>query len=81
MRAEAAATAAWTRSADAIRESWAGFSLRLAREGRVTRARRAVRGDPSRAFLAQWRDRPYTVRVYDSGSMLVVPGDRTAEMR
>jgi hypothetical protein len=66
--------------ADAFRESWAGFSLRLAREGQVTRGGVRFEGDPRRAFLAQWRDRPYTVRVYDSGSMLVVPGDRTAEI-
>ena len=65
---------------DAFRESWAGFSLRLAREGRVTRGGVLFEGDPRRAFLARWRDRPYTVRVYDSGSMLVVPGDRTAEI-
>jgi len=67
--------------AEAIRESWAGFSLRLAREGEVTRRGVLFRGDPSRAFLAEWRGRPYTVRVYDTGSMVVVPGDRTAEMR
>jgi hypothetical protein len=66
--------------ADAFRESWAGFSLRLAREGQVTRGGVRFEGDPRRAFLAHWRDRPYTVRVYDSGSMLVVPGDRTAEI-
>jgi hypothetical protein len=66
--------------ADAFRESWAGFSLKLAREGRVTRGDVLFEGDPQRAFLARWRDRAYTVRVYDSGSMLVLPGDHTAEV-
>ncbi len=66
--------------ADAFRESWAGFSLRLAREGCVTRGGVSFEGDPRRAFLARWRDRTYTVRVYDTGSLLVVPGDRTAEI-
>ncbi len=67
--------------ADTFRESWAGFSLKLAREGEVTRGDIVFRGQPTRAFLAQWRDRTYTIRVYDSGSLLVLPGDRTAEIR
>ncbi len=65
---------------DTFRESWAGFALRLAREGEVTRGDIVFRGRPDRAFLAQWRERTYTIRVYDSGSMLVLPGDRTAEI-
>src|SRR5579859_2323395 len=60
--------------ADAFRESWAGFALRLAREGRLTRRDVEFTGDPRRAFLARWHNRTYTVRVYDSGSLLVVPG-------
>jgi len=64
----------------AFRESWAGFALKLAREHDVTRGGVRFRGDPARAFLAEWRDRTYTVRVYDSGSMLVIPGDHTASI-
>jgi hypothetical protein len=66
--------------ADAFRESWAGFSLKLAREGRVTRRDVVFEGDPAHAFLARWQNRTYTVRVYDSGSLLVLPGDHTAEV-
>lgn len=66
--------------ADTFRESWAGFSLKLAREGQVRRGDVLFVGDPRRAFLAQWQGRTYTVRVYDSGSMLVLPGNRTADI-
>ncbi len=66
--------------ADSFRESWAAFSLKLARDGTVTRGDIRFEGDPDCAFLATWRDRPYTVRVYDSGSLLVLPGDRRAEV-
>ena len=43
-------------------------------------ASRTHEGDPARAFLAHWGDRDYTVRVYSSGSMVVVPGDRRSEV-
>ncbi|MDQ2806182.1 MAG: hypothetical protein M3Z04_04570 [Chloroflexota bacterium] len=66
--------------AETFRESWAGFRLKLAREGRVTRGDVDFEGDPKRAFLARWNAREYTVRVYDSGSMLVLPGDRRSEV-
>ncbi len=66
--------------AETFRESWAGFRLKLAREGRVTRGDVQFEGDPQRAFLAHWHAQDYTVRVYDSGSMLVLPGDRRSEV-
>jgi hypothetical protein len=66
--------------AEQFRESWAAISLRLAREGCVVRGDVTLSGRPDAPFLARWEGRPYTVRVYDSGSALVVPGDRRAEI-
>ena len=66
--------------AEQFRESWAAISLRLAREGCVVRGDVTFSGRPDAPFLAHWEGRPYTVRVYDSGSALVLPGDRRAEI-
>ena len=66
--------------AELFRESWAAISLRLAREGRVARRDVVFTGAPDVPFLATWEDRPYTVRVYRTGSALVLPGDQRAEV-
>jgi hypothetical protein len=65
---------------DSFRESWAGLRVRLRKLGAVQRGDVRFEGDPARAFLAHWGDRDYTVRVYSSGSMVVVPGDRRSEV-
>src|SRR5690349_1512171 len=57
--------------ADLFRESWAAIALRLAREGQVQRSDVVFSGAPDSPFLATWQDRPYTVRVYRTGSALV----------
>src|SRR5689334_9774471 len=66
--------------ADLFRESWAAIKLRLAREGEVRRSDVVFSGAPDHPFLATWQDRPYTVRVYRTGSALVLPGDQRAEV-
>lgn len=79
-----AATAAYDRGPDYIaeqfRESWAAIRLRLAREGQVARRDVTFSGPPDGPFLATWQGRPYTVRVYPTGSALVLPTDRRAEL-
>jgi hypothetical protein len=66
--------------AEKFRESWAAISQRLAREGCEQRADVTLTGNPDSPFLATWDGNPYTVRVYDTGSVLVVPGDRRSEI-
>jgi hypothetical protein len=66
--------------AERFRESWAAIGLRLAGEGCVVRGDVTLSGHPDGPFLAEWDGRPYTVRVYDSGSALVLPGDHRAEI-
>ena len=66
--------------AERFRESWAAIALRLAGEGCVVRGDVTYTGDPARAFLATWQEREYTVRVYPTGSAVVLPGDRRAEI-
>lgn len=79
-----ASAGAYDRGPDHIgeqfRESWAAISLRLAREGCVVRGDVTFTGDPHAPFLATWHDQPYTVRVYNTGSVLVVPGDQRADL-
>jgi hypothetical protein len=66
--------------AEQFRESWAAIRLRLADEGRVQRRDVTFTGAPDGPFLATWQGRPYTVRVYSTGSALVLPDDRRAEL-
>jgi hypothetical protein len=67
--------------AEQFRESWAASRLRLAHEGEVQRRDVTFSGPPDAPFLATWQGRPYTVRVYPTGSALVLPDDRRAELR
>ncbi len=66
--------------AEQFRESWAAIRLRLAGEGEVKRRDVTFTGAPDGPFLAIWQDRPYTVRVYPTGSALVIPDDRRSEL-
>jgi hypothetical protein len=66
--------------AEQFRESWAAIRLRLAGEGQVQRRDVTFTGAPDGPFLATWQGRPYTVRVYSTGSALVLPTDRRAEL-
>jgi hypothetical protein len=66
--------------AEQFRESWAAIRLRLASEGQVQRRDVTLSGAPDAPFLATWQGRPYTVRVYSTGSALVIPDDRRAEL-
>lgn len=66
--------------AEQFRESWAAIRLRLAGEGEVHRRDVTFTGAPDGPFLATWQGRPYTVRVYSTGSALVIPDDRRTEL-
>jgi hypothetical protein len=67
---------AYEEIADAFRESWHGFALRLRREGEVVKGPVRFTGRPPAPVLATWRGDSFTVMVFSTGSILVLRGDR-----
>lgn len=61
---------------DIFRESWHGFALRLNREHTFVKSGVAFTGHPPGPVLATWRDRPYTVMVFPTGSITMLTGDK-----
>lgn len=68
--------AAYEAIADIFRESWHGFSLRLRREGRIAKSEAVFQGEPPGPVLVTWRGETYTLRVFPTGSILIVKGDK-----
>ena len=67
---------AYSAITDIFRESWHGFSLRLRREKKVEKDGVTFAGSPPGPVLAVWRGEPYTVQVFETGSILMVKGDQ-----
>jgi hypothetical protein len=67
---------AYSAITDIFRESWHGFSLRLLREKKVEKDGVTFAGSPPGPVLAVWRGEPYTVQVFQTGSILMVKGDQ-----
>ena len=67
---------AYSAITDIFRESWHGFSLRLRREDKVEKEGVMFTGRPPGPVLAVWRGEPYTVQVFQTGSILMVKGDQ-----
>lgn len=70
--------AAYDAIADVFRESWHGFSLRLQRDGEVTRGGVTFTGHPPGPIVAKWRGETYTVLVFETGSICMLTGDQRA---
>ncbi len=66
--------------AEIFRESWHGFALRLQREYKVSKDGTTFEGAPPGPVLVTWRNEPYTLLVAPTGSILVLRGDRRAEV-
>ena len=68
--------AAYDAIADAFRESWHGFELRLARYGEARKEGVTFTGGPPGPVLATWRGETYTVLVFETGSICMLSGDQ-----
>ncbi len=73
--------AAYEAIAELFRESWHGFALRLQRDHTVEKEGVKFEGVPPGPVLATWRGEKYTVRVFPTGSILVLKGDRRKSLQ
>lgn len=72
--------AAYDAITDIFRECWHGFALKLRREGSFVKEGVAFEARPPAAVLATWRGEPYTVKVFPTGSILLMRGERTGSL-
>ena len=77
----AAYDTAYESIAEAFRESWHGFALRLQRVGSTAREGIVFEGSPPEPVLATWRGQSYTVHVFETGSILIATGDRRKSLQ
>jgi hypothetical protein len=68
--------AAYEAITEVFRECWHAVSLKLRREEEITKERIIFRGAPPGPVLVTWREEPYTLMVFRSGSITLLRGDR-----
>ncbi len=73
--------AAYDAVADAFRESWHGFALRLQRYGEASKDGVTFEGSPPGPVIARWRGETYTVLVFETGSICMLAGDQRARFQ
>jgi hypothetical protein len=64
-----------------FRESWHGFALRLQREGEIKKGDVTFSGSPPDPVLVTWRGDQYTLKVFSTGSILLVNSDQRKRLR
>ena len=68
--------AAYEAITEVFRECWHAVSLKLGREGEITKEGITFKGAPPGPVLVTWREEPYTLMVFSSGSITLLRGDR-----